>query len=46
MFSAYNRGKRSVVLNLRDETQRQKALELASSADEVLQKNAWPGVME
>jgi crotonobetainyl-CoA:carnitine CoA-transferase CaiB-like acyl-CoA transferase len=45
MFSAYNRGKRSVVLDLRSERGRQQALELACSADVVLQ-NARPGTME
>ncbi|QRQ85847.1 CaiB/BaiF CoA transferase family protein [Cupriavidus oxalaticus] len=45
MFSAYNRGKRSVVLNLRVEAQRDQALALAASADVVLQ-NARPGVMD
>ena len=45
MFSAYNRGKRSVVLDLRSEVGRQQALALACSADVVLQ-NARPGTME
>jgi len=45
MFSAYNRGKRSVVLDLRSEAGRQQALALACSADVVLQ-NARPGTME
>jgi len=45
MFSAYNRGKRSVVLDLRSETGRQQAQALACSADVLLQ-NARPGVME
>jgi crotonobetainyl-CoA:carnitine CoA-transferase CaiB-like acyl-CoA transferase len=45
MFSAYNRGKRSVVLDLRSEVGRQQAQALACSADVVLQ-NARPGTME
>ena len=45
MFSAYNRGKRSVVLDLRSEAGRQQALALACSADVVLQ-NARPGTLE
>lgn len=45
MFSAYNRGKRSVVLDLRSEVGRQQALALACSADVVLQ-NARPGIMD
>jgi len=45
MFSAYNRGKRSVVLDLRSEAGRQQAQALACSADVVLQ-NARPGTLE
>ena len=45
MFSAYNRGKRSVVLDLRSEQDRVKARQLAVGADVVLQ-NARPGSME
>lgn len=45
MFSAYNRGKRSVVLDLRSDKGRQCALRLACSADVVLQ-NARPGTMD
>lgn len=45
MFSAYNRGKKSVVLDLRSETDREKAFKLALTADVVLQ-NARPGSME
>ncbi len=45
MFSAYNRGKKSVVLDLRSEQDRDKALKLATRADVVLQ-NARPGSME
>lgn len=45
MFSAFNRGKRSVVLDLRDASGRDQALRLARTADVVL-ANARPGVME
>ena len=45
MFSAYNRGKRSVVLDLRHATGRARALQLADSVDVVL-ANARPGAME
>lgn len=45
MFSAYNRSKRSVVLDLRSPDGREKARKLACSADVVLQ-NSRPGVME
>ena len=45
MFAAYNRGKRSIVLDLREAVDRSAAMELALSADIVLQ-NARPGVME
>ncbi len=45
MFSAYNRGKRSIVLDLRRSEDRGVAMELARSADVLLQ-NARPGVME
>ena len=45
MFTAYNRGKRSVVLDLRQAIDREQALKLACSADIVLQ-NARPGAME
>lgn len=45
MFTAYNRSKRSVVLDLRSESGRAHALKLACSADVVLQ-NSRPGVME
>ena len=45
MFSAYNRGKRSVVLDLRSEGGRRNAEALACSADVVLQ-NARPGTMD
>lgn len=45
MFTAYNRGKRSVVLDLRSETGRAQALRLALRADVVLQ-NARPGSMD
>ncbi len=45
MFTAYNRGKRSVVLDLRQPLAREQALQLACSADVVLQ-NARPGVMD
>ena len=44
MFTAYNRGKRSVVLDLRNEVARAQARQLAIGADVVLQ-NARPGVM-
>ncbi len=44
MFTAYNRGKRSVVLDLRQESARMQAQQLACSADVVLQ-NARPGAM-
>lgn len=44
MFSAYNRGKRSVVLDLRSDHDRNMAQRLATTADVVLQ-NARPGVM-
>lgn len=44
MFTAYNRGKRSVVLDLRLEASRAQAVQLAASADVVLQ-NARPGAM-
>ncbi len=44
MFTAYNRGKRSVVLDLRNDTARQQAQKLACGADVVLQ-NARPGAM-
>ncbi|RZT31386.1 CaiB/BaiF CoA transferase family protein [Cupriavidus agavae] len=45
MFSAYNRGKRSIVLDLRQEADRRAARALIDGADVVLQ-NARPGVME
>jgi len=45
MFSAYNRGKRSVVLDLRSEHDRDHALQLALGAAVVLQ-NARPGAMD
>ena len=45
MFTAYNRGKRSVLLDLRQEEGRAQALKLASSADIFLQ-NSRPGAME
>lgn len=45
MFTAYNRGKRSVVLDLRTERGREQALKLALRADVVLQ-NARPGAMQ
>lgn len=45
MFSAYNRGKRSIVLDLRASADREVALALVRSADVLLQ-NARPGVME
>jgi crotonobetainyl-CoA:carnitine CoA-transferase CaiB-like acyl-CoA transferase len=45
MFSAYNRGKRSVVLDLRSEPGRRAAWQLATSADVLLQ-NMRPGSME
>ncbi len=45
MFSAYNRGKRSIVLDLRRADDRGVAMELVRRADVVLQ-NARPGVME
>lgn len=45
MFTAYNRSKRSVVLDLRTADGREKARKLACSADVVLQ-NSRPGVME
>jgi crotonobetainyl-CoA:carnitine CoA-transferase CaiB-like acyl-CoA transferase len=45
MFSAYNRGKRSIVLDLRRAEDRGVALDLVRSADVLLQ-NARPGVME
>jgi crotonobetainyl-CoA:carnitine CoA-transferase CaiB-like acyl-CoA transferase len=45
MFSAYNRNKRSVVLNLRDPHDQSVARALAMDAD-VLLHNARPGVME
>ena len=45
MFTAYNRGKRSVVLDLRHEAARAQAVQLAISADVVLQ-NARPGAMD
>lgn len=44
MFTAYNRGKRSVVLDLRQEGARKQAQKLACGADVVLQ-NARPGAM-
>ena len=44
MFTAYNRGKRSVVLDLRQESARKQAQQLACGADVVLQ-NARPGAM-
>ena len=44
MFTAYNRGKRSVVLDLRHEASRAQAIQLAVGADVVLQ-NARPGAM-
>lgn len=44
MFTAYNRGKRSVALDLAGEGGRATALRLALSADVVLQ-NARPGIM-
>ena len=45
MFTAYNRGKRSVVLDLRSAPDRENAQKLALSADVVLQ-NARPGAMD
>lgn len=45
MFSAYNRGKRSVVLDLRSQAGRAQALQLACQADVLLQ-NMRPGAME
>ena len=45
MFTAYNRGKRSVVLDLRSGTGRTQARELAARADVLLQ-NMRPGSME
>ena len=45
MFTAYNRGKRSVALDLRQPEAREQALRLACSADVVLQ-NARPGAMD
>ncbi|MGY8526182.1 CaiB/BaiF CoA transferase family protein [Paracidovorax citrulli] len=45
MFSAYNRGKRSIVLDLRRDEDRAVALALVQRADVLLQ-NARPGVME
>ena len=45
MFSAYNRGKRSVVLDLRSDEGRAQARQLALCADVLLQ-NARPGAME
>ena len=45
MFSAYNRNKRSVALNLRDANDQRLARALAADAD-VLLHNARPGVME
>jgi crotonobetainyl-CoA:carnitine CoA-transferase CaiB-like acyl-CoA transferase len=44
MFTAYNRGKRSVVLDLRNEAARTQAVKLTTVADVVLQ-NARPGAM-
>lgn len=44
MFAAYNRGKRSVVLDLRSTEGKSAALRLATGADVVLQ-NARPGTM-
>lgn len=45
MFTAYNRGKKSVVLDLRSPSGREQAMQLVASADIVLQ-NMRPGVME
>lgn len=45
MFSAYNRGKRSIVLDLRRAEDRDAAARLIGNADVLLQ-NARPGVME
>ena len=45
MFSAYNRGKRSVALDLADAGQRQQARRLALSCDVVL-ANTRPGALE
>ncbi len=45
MFSAYNRGKRSVVLDLRSDTGRRQAQRLALSCDVVL-ANTRPGALE
>lgn len=45
MFTAYNRGKRSVALDLRQPEAREQARRLAVGADVVLQ-NARPGVMD
>lgn len=45
MFSAYNRGKRSVVLDLRQPEGNAKARQLALSADVIL-ANARPGALE
>lgn len=44
-FAAYNRGKRSVALNLKDESGRVLFTELVASADVVIE-NSRPGVME
>jgi crotonobetainyl-CoA:carnitine CoA-transferase CaiB-like acyl-CoA transferase len=44
MFTAYNRGKRSVVLDLRSDQGRRAAFHLSTGADVVLQ-NMRPGVM-
>lgn len=45
MFSAYNRGKRSVLLDLKSAAGREAAVALATTADVLLQ-NSRPGVME
>lgn len=45
MFASYNRGKRSVALDLASETGRRAAFDLAVGADVVLQ-NARPGAMQ
>lgn len=45
LFLAMNRNKRSIVVNLKDPAGRQIALDLAASAD-VLVENGRPGVME
>lgn len=45
MFSAYNRGKRSIVLNLRDVAQLEKAKKLVATADVVIQ-NVRPGSLK